>query len=439
MPSRLSLSFCLFLLLISGGRASVTVHHQASPPPVPSPTVLMTIPINLQNSGTPNLSIKQKGSFIGFSIETSVANQVLGKNSTLIQAPFLNLMANIQQRAGSVMIRVGGNTQESAKLVPDDTIPNGRVLTKKPHWRDGRDATPSLEFSRDLLMMRNVSSFVNVHWFMGIPWFVTQPFNNQIITAVQEILGDYLLGLQAGNKSDMYHIHGHRPDTCSPYSSGQSKPAYLGSVAANNADPSGRAMKSLVGPNIADFLWTMEQVWDSGFIDKFHNDLTFLAVEKIVTDPQTIFPLYLTHDAHINLLKPYLNSIRTIGANTVISMTGATMLSSVKVKYLAASTVVQKGGYTWAGQTFGKNFEEDVKTVNGTHLHGRRPRLQGRTIDDFPDDSMVSPLVLSTTNGYKMAAHELAGTSKPPSAAPRIAQTSLVLGVLVSVIVGQAI
>jgi hypothetical protein len=41
------------------------------------------------------------------------------------------------------------------------------------------------------------------------------------------------------------------------------------------------------------------------------------------------------------------------GTNTVhavISLSGATMPSSVKVKYLAATTVVQKGGYTWAGQ-----------------------------------------------------------------------------------------
>jgi hypothetical protein len=81
------------------------------------------------------------------------------------------------------------------------------------------------------------------------------------------------------------------------------------------------------------------------------------------------------------------------GANTVhavISIAGTTMPSSVKVKYLAAASVVQKGGYTWAGQvrcisspsslpeltsarhqTFGGFFEsdgrptgqEDVQTV----------------------------------------------------------------------------
>ncbi|KAJ7196712.1 hypothetical protein GGX14DRAFT_574781 [Mycena pura] len=38
------------------------------------------------------------------------------------------LLANIQQRVGSVCIRVGGNTQESAKLV--DSLPGNVILQK---------------------------------------------------------------------------------------------------------------------------------------------------------------------------------------------------------------------------------------------------------------------------------------------------------------------
>jgi hypothetical protein len=41
------------------------------------------------------------------------------------------------------------------------------------------------------------------------------------------------------------------------------------------------------------------------------------------------------------------------GASTlhgVISIAGTTMPSRVKVKYLAATTVVQEGGFTWANQ-----------------------------------------------------------------------------------------
>lgn len=37
-------------------------------------------------------------------------------------------MANIQQRTGGVVVRVGGNTQDTASLV--DSTPDGRILEK---------------------------------------------------------------------------------------------------------------------------------------------------------------------------------------------------------------------------------------------------------------------------------------------------------------------
>ncbi|KAJ7166857.1 hypothetical protein C8R46DRAFT_1271897 [Mycena filopes] len=604
-------SLWLSVLFLAGrGHAAITIYHadnQAAfttvpgasytgvaaynpstlvPPPLPTPSVLTTIPVNLQNTGTPNLSIKQKGSFIGFSIEMSVTNQVLGKNSTLIQ--------------------------ESAKLV--DSLPNGRVLAKNLTGVTGTTQTPPLDFTRDLLyMMRNISGFVNVHWFLGIPWFQTQPFDLGIVTASQEILGDYLLGYQAGNEPDMYNIHGHRPSTYSPFDYGGEFGDLLSQLDSTGADPSGRTKSMLIGHNIAAFGWTPEQVWDSGFVDKYSDNLAYLAVEKYPrdncaavfggptakgTDPQSVLPLYLTHDTHTTLLKPFLNStmyaqtknkpflmfetnsgscggflgisdsftaalwgldyalelahsnfsgamfhlggqnvfynpftspptnestfhqwsvgslyysalvmaeaigpsnqtqvlnygidnlssftpiygiyengtpVRVAivnylddpsGANdvhAVISIAGGTIPATVKVKYLAASSVVQKGGYTWAGQTFGGNFEsdsrpmgtEDIKTVNcdtsaktctidvpapGFALvfltdtmteDGGAPFITFATTAHTKthNTATVDPTVLATSNGYRMAEHELAGTSKPPSAAPHTAQISLI-------------
>jgi hypothetical protein len=49
--------------------------------------------------------------------------------STFIQVPFLNLMANLQERAGHVLIRLGGNTQEYAAMV--DHLDNGRAIAKE--------------------------------------------------------------------------------------------------------------------------------------------------------------------------------------------------------------------------------------------------------------------------------------------------------------------
>lgn len=47
---------------------------------------------------------------------------------SLLQVPFLNLMGNLQSRVGRINIRVGGNTQETATLVP--STPDGRILEK---------------------------------------------------------------------------------------------------------------------------------------------------------------------------------------------------------------------------------------------------------------------------------------------------------------------
>ncbi|KAJ6566783.1 hypothetical protein B0H19DRAFT_1138577 [Mycena capillaripes] len=653
-PSRLLRSLCLLSpLLIGFAAAEITVYqanNQAAfttapgatytgvaaynptslvPPPLPTPAVLTNIPVNLLNSGTPGLGVKQKGSFFGFSIEMSVTNQVLGKNSTFIQVPFLNLMANIVQRAGSVMVRVGGNTQESAHLVDDGAIPDGRVLIKNLTGVTGTTQTPPLDFSRDLLyMMRNISSFVNVHWFLGIPWFVTQPFDLDIVPAATEILGDYLLGFQAGNEPDMYSIpsHGHRNASYGPADYLGEFSDLLTQMDATNSDPTGAAKHKLIAPNIANFAWKPEDVFNAGLLDKFSDNLAFLAVEKyprdncaaafggpgaVVTDPQSIINLYLTHDAHTGLLEQYLNATMfaqsvnkpflmfetntascggflgisdsftaalwavdyalqmahsnfsgamfhlggqnvfynpftspptnqstfhqwTIGpiyysalvmaeamgpsnntqvvnygvadlssstpiygiyengvpvrvaivnylddptgASTVhaaISIAGATMPASVKVKYLAAKTVVQKGGITWANQTFGGNFDSDgrpmgtevVETVNCDTTAGTCTidvpapgfALVFLTDDAFTENkgapsmtfattahtkthntATVDPSILSTSNGFIASNHELAGTSKKPSAALRTVQASVAaLGLVIGTVVAM--
>lgn len=48
---------------------------------------------------------------------------------SFIQVPFLNLMANLQERAGHVLVRLGGNTQEYAVMV--DELENGRAIAKE--------------------------------------------------------------------------------------------------------------------------------------------------------------------------------------------------------------------------------------------------------------------------------------------------------------------
>ncbi|KAL0952547.1 hypothetical protein HGRIS_006805 [Hohenbuehelia grisea] len=237
--------------------------------------------------------------------------------SSHIQVPFLNLMANIQQRAGQVKVRVGGNTQETATLV--ESLADGRALEKDLKGVSNPTQTPPLLFTPEILyMMRNISSLVNVRWFLGIPWNDTSNFRLGIAERGQEILGDFLIGLQAGNEPDLYARHGHRPQEYGPFD-------YVGEVSnlltAMSGDVHARNRQLLIGPNLATGDWIPEQIWDTGFVDTFNTNLAFLAVEHYPTDncfaqfgvgtqrdPQTMFPTYLNHTAGQVIIQPYLNS-----------------------------------------------------------------------------------------------------------------------------------
>lgn len=90
----------------------------------------------------------------------------MGKNSSFIQVPFLNLMATLASRSGEVHIRVGGNTQDYASLV--DSLPQGNIIEKVSIDANSPTSTPTLLFTPDLLyLMNNISSFVPVKWYLG--------------------------------------------------------------------------------------------------------------------------------------------------------------------------------------------------------------------------------------------------------------------------------
>ncbi|KAF8900143.1 glycoside hydrolase family 79 protein [Gymnopilus junonius] len=287
----------------------------------PSPPGLDALPtsfgIALSNTPPPGASIMHSGSFFGFSIEMSVVNQVLGTNASVLQVPFLNLMANLQQRAGGVVVRVGGNTQETAALVSN--TPNGKMIEKDYGAASNPTDTPPLVFTDQLLyLLANISSLVNVHWHLGVPFNDTSNFRLAIAEQGQAILGNYLIGLQVGNEPDLYGTHGHRP-------SGYSPSDYVGEfgklVSAMAADSSIHNQNILIGPSVNTGPWTPEMVWDTGFINNYTSNLAYLSVEHYPSDncfaqfgigtprdPQTMFTHYLNHTAPQALISPYLNS-----------------------------------------------------------------------------------------------------------------------------------
>ncbi|KAI0270634.1 hypothetical protein BC834DRAFT_967376 [Gloeopeniophorella convolvens] len=291
-----------------------------NPPPIPNPPIPTQIPIQLPSSGgITGLSIPQSGAFFGFSVEMSVSNQVLGKNSSFIQVPFLNLMANIVERAGWVQVRVGGNSQESAELV--ESLPGGVMLAKDTNNTSGPTSTPPLAYTNDLLyLMANISKLTNTHWYLGIPFFNTTPFSLEIVEQGQQILGDYLLGFQAGNEPDLYVSHQHRPSTYSQFD-------YFGEVGtlvqqiAN--DPLIQNKDNLLIIPSVQTTWSPESVWNTGIVQSYSSSIFSLAVERYpddncallfpslnepVQNPQDIFINYLQHNASTGLIQTYVNS-----------------------------------------------------------------------------------------------------------------------------------
>uniref|UniRef100_A0A8H7XVC6 Beta-glucuronidase C-terminal domain-containing protein n=1 Tax=Psilocybe cubensis TaxID=181762 RepID=A0A8H7XVC6_PSICU len=222
-------------------------------------------------------------------------------------------MSNIQSRAGRIYIRVGGNTQETAVLV--DRTSDGRILEK-----DLSNVTNPVRLNHPqlLYMLHNISSLVNVRWYLGVPFNDSANFRLGIAEQGQAILGDFLVGLQAGNEPDLYGDHGHRPPTYGPYD-------YFGEfgvlVNAMNNDGNIPNRGLLIGPSVSTGKWTPEQIWDTGFVDAYSSSLAYLSVEHYPTDncyaqygtgtprdAQSLFPTYLTHTSAQTILAPYLNS-----------------------------------------------------------------------------------------------------------------------------------
>ena len=88
---------------------------------IPSPDLL---------AGAQPLSKPLRGNLLGFSVELSVADSILGTTGQVLKPQFLNYLANIQQRSGvGPQVRVGGNSQEGSSIFVEGTS-NGRLIEK---------------------------------------------------------------------------------------------------------------------------------------------------------------------------------------------------------------------------------------------------------------------------------------------------------------------
>ncbi|KAF8893584.1 hypothetical protein BD779DRAFT_1669853 [Infundibulicybe gibba] len=315
-------SFVAWALYLASGsvHAAVTIYSQR-PLGLPTSSVDSArhfyVAIQAKAGDVAGLSIPQKGSFYGFSVEMSVISQILGKNSTHLQVPFLNLMGNLQQRGGAVHVRLGGNTQEFAALVPE--LSDGKTFSKENGTNENTSLTPNVVYTLDLFeMMKKISALVNVKWYLGVPFKDTTNWQLQIVEHGQAALGDNLLGLQAGNEPDLYAAHGQRVQPYGPSDYFGEFGSLINAIEKNPAIPH---KNMLIGPSLATGDWIPEQVWDTGFIPAYSSSLSALAVEHYPNNncfaqfgigapknSQEEFHTYLNHTAGQLLLRPYLNS-----------------------------------------------------------------------------------------------------------------------------------
>lgn len=96
-------------------------------------------------------------------------------------------MANLRQRGGSVKVRVGGNTQDTATLV--DSIQDGAALEKDNGMSTNpvtisvrqtililstfKTGTPPLIFTSEIIkMMAEISALTDVYWYMGMCYMI---------------------------------------------------------------------------------------------------------------------------------------------------------------------------------------------------------------------------------------------------------------------------
>ncbi|GJE89063.1 glycoside hydrolase family 79 protein [Phanerochaete sordida] len=293
------------------------------PPAIPNPAPATQFGINVMPTAdqVTGLSINTPSSFYGISIEMSVVTQVLGINASFINVPFLNLMSLLAERAGQVVIRVGGNTQDYATLVP--STQDGKMIEKQSIDPNNPTGTPTIIFTDEMLyMLSNISTFVNIKWFLGVPFNDTVNIHMEIVEQGERIIGDNLLGFQVGNEPDLYLQHQHRLpgyDFNSYYTEfGQWRDAF-------NNDANVPQKKTMIGPSLAlanPESWTLEDTWNTGFLPNYVDSLYALSVERYpddncaaiyagfgpVTYPPSVFPNYLSHASGRSICAALLNS-----------------------------------------------------------------------------------------------------------------------------------
>ncbi|CUA67084.1 Beta-glucuronidase [Rhizoctonia solani] len=309
--------------------------------------------VQLSPTEPQGLSIPQSGSYFGFSIELSVANRVIGTNSSVLAVPFLNYIVNVANRGGKVRVRVGGNTQERAILRPEG-LADGRILNKTGN-SDTTTVTPHVEFAPDLVkVLANVANLVPSEIYLGLNFMDISDPSNQILFAslAEQTLGDNLHGIALGNEPDLYELENHnkRPAPY-PFDTYMNEWGTMANALATNPGYTNRNI--LMGPSTccrsSNPNWHPEDLLAAGYLTRFANELKIVTVQRYPNNncgtgeirvPQEIYGNYLSHallSQHAAEYAEFSNSVQAAG----------------KPLYMLETNTAACGGFPGISDSFG--------------------------------------------------------------------------------------
>ncbi|KAG8964225.1 hypothetical protein FRC03_002055, partial [Tulasnella sp. 419] len=274
-------------------------------PPAPPAEHNALVPVQLFDGGMDGLSQPTKGDFLGFSIELSVFEQLFGKNTTHLRPELLNYLAALQERGGGITIRVGGNTQDRARIV--ESTAHGGMIEKFKDATLGPTATPETHYTPLLIrVMAQVATMLNVNYFFGVPFLATNADGNAgiVVQQAQEILGDRLLALQLANEPDLYGHHKKKQEGYNQQNFFDDTASMIQSLPLTR--------NNMMGPSVCCF-WDTNEVLNLGYFDRFAPQLKYLNAMHYPDNncdgsrvPQEEYPKYLTHQSATEFVQPYI-------------------------------------------------------------------------------------------------------------------------------------
>ncbi|KAG7535920.1 hypothetical protein FFLO_03591 [Filobasidium floriforme] len=359
-----------------------------APPETPVTSYGLTVPSTedaLIAAGR-QLSIQQKGSFLGFSIELSVAPSIIGQHANSLKVPFLNYMANIRNRAGhGALVRIGGNTQESSTLYTQGTD-DGSMIEKIKEEGASVTSTPTINYSDDLFYaMANISAVVGVDWYFGLPFnqsAVENKIDNiyEVAQTAQAILGERLLGLQMGNEPDLYSDHQKRDPGYGPTQFNDEWISIKDEIRSEGNLK--QSQNFLIGPSICCEVegFLLDDVLNAGFLTDNLDALAIVAVQHYpenncgidgkVTNPQDIFASYLTHNSAVGLVGPYIDgTTQVLAAGKDIMMMEFGTASCGGFPGLSDSFGAALWTIDYAMQMATQNFTAALQHVGGQNVY----------------------------------------------------------------------